>query len=70
MRGNEAERVRKRHEQRDKQFTALQKGVEDISAELALRNRADIVAKALSVATDPTQKQILQEKLVAMALGL
>ena len=70
VREKEAERVRKRNEERDRQFTALQKGVEDISAELALRNRADIVAKALSMATDPTQKQILQEKLVAMALGL
>ena len=48
----------------------MQKGVEDISVELALQNHADIVAKALSVVTDPTQKQILQEKLVAMALGL
>ena len=52
------------------QFKELQKGMQDILAAMRRLNSATIIVDALRVATDATQKQKLQEKLVAMALEL
>ena len=70
VRKNEEKRAKEWDDRRDKQFDALKKGMEDILAEMVRRNRAEIVAQALRALTDPTQKQMLQEKLVAMVLAL
>ena len=70
VRKNEEKRAKEWDDRRDKQFDALKKGMEDILTEMARRNRAEIVAQALRALTDPTQKQMLQEKLVAMVLAI
>ena len=70
VRKNEEKRAKEWDDRRDKQFDALKKGMEDILAEMVRRNRAEIVAQALRALTDPTQKQMLQEKLVAMVLAI
>ena len=66
----EAERVKRRQEARDAQLKELQTGLREISAAVKRRNSASIIVQALRVATDPTQKEELQAKLVAMALSL
>ena len=54
----------------DARVKEMQKGMQEISAAMRRRNSAQIIVEALRVATDATQKQKLQEKLVAMVLEL
>ena len=66
----ELAREKQREAAMDARVKEMQKGMQEISAAMRRRNSAQIIVEALRVATDATQKQKLQEKLVAMALEL